>query len=156
MPDIHPTAVVSIDARFGAYVKIWSGAVVGAWCRLGDYCVIGANAYIGGGTVMGDNCRIQTGVFLPNNSILGNRVFIGPNVTATDDRHPKVNNHDYKAEPPILEDDCSIGAGAVILPGVRIGKGAMVGAGAVVTHDVEPYSTVVGCPAALLKFKEAI
>lgn len=156
MADIHPFAVVSLDARLGAYVRIWSGAVVGAWCQIGDNCVIGANAYIGTGTVMGSECRIQTGVFLPNRSRLGNRVFIGPNVTATDDKHPKVNNPDYKAEPPVFQDDCSVGAGAVILPGVIIGKGAMVGAGAVVTRDVEPYSTVVGCPAQAMKLKEAI
>ena len=156
MPDIHPSAVVSLDARLGSYVKIWSGAVIGAWCQIGDNCVIGANAYIGTGTVLGSECRIQTGVFLPNRSRLGNRVFIGPNVTATDDKYPKVNNHNYKAEPPIFEDDCSIGAGAVILPGVIIGKGAIVGAGAVVTHNVEPYSTVVGCPAQIMKLKEAV
>ena len=156
MPDIHPTAQVSPDAKLGTYVKVWSGAVIAPFAQIGDNCVIGANAYVGFGTIMGSECRLQSGVFLPNHSRLGNRVFVGPNVTATDDRYPKVNNPNYKAEPPHFEDDCSIGAGAVILPGVRIGHHAMVGAGAVVTHDVEPYSTVVGCPAAVMKLKEAV
>jgi UDP-2-acetamido-3-amino-2,3-dideoxy-glucuronate N-acetyltransferase len=156
MPDIHPSAVVSPDAKLGAYVKIWSGAIIAPFVQIGDNCVIGAHAYVGYGTIMGESCRLQTGVFLPNYSCLGKRVFIGPNVTATDDRHPKVNNPSYKAEPPIFEDDCSVGAGAVILPGIHIGHHAMVGAGAVVTHDVEPYSTVVGCPAMPMKLKEAV
>jgi acetyltransferase-like isoleucine patch superfamily enzyme len=91
--------------------------------------------------------RIQHGAFLPNRARIGDRVFIGPNATFTDDRYPEVNNPRYKAEPPIVEDDVAIGAGAVILPGVRIGRGALIGAGAVVTKDVPPSAVVVGNPA---------
>lgn len=77
---------------------------------------------------------------------IGKGVFIGPLVVLTDDKHPKAG-YLYKPQPPILEDECSLGAGAVILPGVRIGRGAMVGAGAVCTQDVPPFTTVIGCPA---------
>ena len=96
---------------------------------------------------MGDNVRIQHGAFIPNGTVIGHRVFIGPNVSLTDDRYPRAGNVDYVALPPILEDDCALGAGAIILPGVRVGKGAMVGAGAVVVDDVPAFTTVVGCPA---------
>lgn len=64
-----------------------------------------------------------------------------------DDKFPRVNNAAYHAQPPVIEDDASIGAGAVLLPGVRIGRGALVGAGAVVTHDVPAGAVVYGCPA---------
>ena len=152
MPDIHPNAVVSRDARLGCNVKIWSGAVVGQWVTIGDDCVIGSNAYVGWGTTMGRGCRLQHGVFLPNHSQLGERVFIGPNVTFTDDKYPRAGNIHYKPEPPVLEDECSIGAGATILPGITIGKCAMVGAGAVVTHDVPDFAVVMGVPAKIITF----
>jgi acetyltransferase-like isoleucine patch superfamily enzyme len=74
-------------------------------------------------------------------------VFIGPCAVTMNDKYPVVNNPSYVACPPYLETHCSIGAGAVILPGVRVGRGSMVGAGAVVTKDVAPLTLVVGCPA---------
>jgi len=154
MSDVHPSAVVSQDARLGRNVKVWSGAVICQFVEIGDDCVIGSNAYVGWGTKMGRGCRLQHGVFLPNNSILGDRVFIGPNVTFTDDKFPRAGNIHYKPEPPFLAYGCSIGAGATILPGVRIGQMAMVGAGAVVTHDVPAASLVVGIPARIVDQKE--
>ena len=72
---------------------------------------------------------------------------LAENVTMTDDKYPVVNNKHYDAQPPIIEDDVSIGAGAIILPGVRIGAGAMIAAGAVVTRDVRPGGLVKGMPA---------
>jgi acetyltransferase-like isoleucine patch superfamily enzyme len=143
---IHDSAIVE-TSFIGTGVNVWAFAHVMGGVIIGDNCSIGGCAEIGKATVMGDGCRIGYGVFLPNKSVLGNNVFIGPNATFCDDKHPRVNNHDYKADPPFLDDDCSIGAGATILPGVRIGRGATVGAGAVVTRDVAAYTTVIGCPA---------
>lgn len=140
-------AVVHQSTFLGMGTVVWSFAIVGSGVHTGPHCAIGSHVYIGMGSTLGESVRIQHGVFLPNRSQIGNRVFIGPNATFTDDRHPVVNNPRYKAEPPIVEDDASIGAGAVILPGVRIGRGAVVGAGAVVTHDVPPHTTVKGNPA---------
>ena len=144
---IHPTAEVHWSASVPTSCKVWSGAVIGANAKLGENCIIGSCCYVGQGSILGNDVHLNHGTFLPNNSKVGDRVFFGPNVTCTDDRHPKVNNADYKAEPPVFEFDCSIGANVTILPGVTVGHSAMIGAGAVVTHDVEPYITVVGCPA---------
>jgi len=154
MPDIHPSAVVSQDARLGCNVKVWSGAVIGQFAEIGEDCVIGSNAYVGWGTRMGRGCRLQHGVFLPNNSVLDDMVFMGPGVVCTDDKYPRAGNIHYKPEPPTLGYHCSIGAGATILPGIYIGKFAMVGAGAVVTHDVPDYALVVGVPARIIEIND--
>jgi UDP-2-acetamido-3-amino-2,3-dideoxy-glucuronate N-acetyltransferase len=154
MADIDPRASVSLDARLGLYVKVWSGAVIGPWVTIGDYCVIGSNCYVGWGTTMGNGCRLNHGTFLPNNSKLGNNVFCGPNVTFTDDRYPRAGNIHYEPMPPVLETGCSIGANATILPGVHIGRSAMVGAGCVVTVDVPDHAVVVGNPSRIIKISE--
>jgi acetyltransferase-like isoleucine patch superfamily enzyme len=114
---------------------------------MGHRCVIGSATFIGRDSILGDDVHLNHGVFLPNGSRLGHRVFIGPNVTCTDDKHPRVNNPRYHAEPPIIGDDANIGAGAVILPGVRLGKGCTIGAGAVVTRSVPEGETWIGIPA---------
>jgi UDP-2-acetamido-3-amino-2,3-dideoxy-glucuronate N-acetyltransferase len=135
-------------AILGFNVKIWHFAVVLADVRIGSNVSIGSGTEIGRDSFIADGTRISAHVFLPAQSKVGANVFIGPGVIFTDDRYPRVGNADYKAEPPIIEDGASIGAGSVILPGVRIGKGAMVGAGSVVTRSIPPGITVYG-PAAL-------
>ena len=145
MTTYDPTTISS-TATFGENCTIWQYATVCDEAQIGEGVVIGSAAWIGRGVVIGNYTRIQHGAFIPNHTRIGRSVFIGPNATLTDDKHPKAN-HLYKAQPPILEDDCSIGAGAVLLPGVRIGRGATVGAGAVVVQDVAPFQVVYGVPA---------
>lgn len=154
MPDIKQFTIVSPDAKIGANTIVWSFTTIGSFVCVGSNCVIGTNCFVGMGTVIGDESRIQTGVFLPNRSVLEERVFLGPNVVCTDDRYPRVDNHNYIPEPPYFEHDCSLGAGVVVLPGIRIGHHALVGAGAVVTQDVEPYAVVVGNPSRIIRMKE--
>jgi UDP-2-acetamido-3-amino-2,3-dideoxy-glucuronate N-acetyltransferase len=144
---VYPPSQVRHTAAIGKGSIIWPFSQIGEACLLGERVVIGSNCYIGDASVIGADTRIQHGCFLPKRSRIGHGVFIGPNVTFTDDRHPTVNNPHYLAEPPVVEDGASIGAGAVILPGVRIGVAAVVGAGAVVTKDVPPGETFVGIPA---------
>jgi UDP-2-acetamido-3-amino-2,3-dideoxy-glucuronate N-acetyltransferase len=141
--EIHETA------RFGSGCAVWHFAVVLQDVVVGDYVSLGSHCEIGRGSVIGDRARIGKGVFLPPKSQIGAEVFIGPGVTFTDDKHPRVSlaSGHYTAEPPIVEDFASIGAGAVICPGVRIGRRARIGAGAVVTRDVPAESHVRGEPA---------
>jgi acetyltransferase-like isoleucine patch superfamily enzyme len=146
------TAHVDPRAHLGDGTHVWNNANIGE-IETGVNCVIGSNVYIGQGSRLGKNVHIQHGAFLPNNTRVGNDVFIGPNVTMTDDKYPQVNNPDYNAQPPTLADNCSIGAGSVLLPGVCIGKSALVGAGSVVTKDVKPYAIVKGNPARVIRSK---
>jgi UDP-2-acetamido-3-amino-2,3-dideoxy-glucuronate N-acetyltransferase len=144
---MHHSASVGSGVTTGIDCVVWAFTTVGRDVQMGDGCVIGSNCYVGHGSMLGHFCHLNHGVFLPNGSQLGDRVFLGPNVTCTDDKHPRVNNADYCAQPPVIEDDVSIGAGATILPGIRLGKGCMVAAGAVVTRDVPPGETWAGVPA---------
>ena len=144
---IHQKAEVHESAKLGNNVTIWQFASVLADCVIGDNVSIGACSEIGRGSVIGKGSRISAQVFLPSNSVIGEYVFIGPNVTFTDDRLPVAGNTDYLAEPPVLRDGCSVGAGSVVLPGVMIGEDAMIGAGSVVTRNVSPKALVRGEPA---------
>ena len=142
------------SVKMGRNVKIWQFASVLKDVVLGDNVQIGANAEIGRGSRIGNNTRIGHGVFLPPNSKIGDDCFIGPSVTFTDDKNPVCGNADYHAQPPVMEMWSSIGAGAVILPGVKIGRGALVGAGSIVTKDVPPGVIVKGNPARIYERSE--
>lgn len=144
---IHPITDVSKSALIHRTATVWNFSVIGPDVQIGADSVIGSHCYIGRGTRIGRGVHIQTGVFLPNNSVVEDEAFIGPNVTATDDKYPRAGNADYVAQPPRILKGASIGAGAVILPGVTVGANAMVAAGAIVTHDVQHGHVVRGEPA---------
>jgi UDP-2-acetamido-3-amino-2,3-dideoxy-glucuronate N-acetyltransferase len=97
--------------------------------------------------VIGDRVTVKSGVQLWNGLRVGDDVFIGPNVTFTNDKHPISGNVNFTLLCTLIEAGASIGGGATLLPGVRIGAGAIVGAGAVVTKDVPSGVTVLGNPA---------
>lgn len=139
-----PTTFIDPSAELGYFVKVWHFAVILARAKVGNGVSIGSHSEIGRESTIGDSTRISAHVFLPSNSRIGRNVFIGPNVTFTDDRHPVAGNRGYTAEPPIVEDDASIGAGSVILPGVTIGAHSTIGAGSVITEDVPPGAKYYG------------
>lgn len=143
-PIIHPKAEVHESAMLGEDTIVWQFASVLPGVVTGKHCSIGSCAEVGRGSRLGDNVRLGHGVFLPSHSTIGDRVFIGPNVTFTDDRDPHVNNPHYRAEPPVIERDARIGAGAKIGPGVRIGEGAFLHMGVRVTRDVPAFAIVKG------------
>lgn len=115
--------------------------------RIGDRVVIGTHSVIDGDVEIGNDVKIQTNVYIPTHTVIGDDVFIGPCAVLSNDKYPLRQRDSYEPRGPILEDGASIGANATLLPGVRIGEGAMVGAGAVVTRDVPPWSLAVGVPA---------
>jgi len=110
-------------------------------CIIGDNCTLHAPIWVGNNVIIGNDCKIQAFCFLPEGVELGNNVFLGPNVTFSNDKRPPRGKEDW--EKTIVEDDVSIGAGCVIVCGVTIGKGSMIGAGTTVFKDVPPGSTVV-------------
>lgn len=142
-----PCNYVDRSARIGVGTVVWHFAVVLGGAIIGKNCSIGSGAEIGRNCVIGDNTRIGHGVFLPPDSIISDDVFIAPGVIFTDDARPRVNNPKYNAKPPFVKKGAAIGAGAVILPGVTIGRNALIGAGAIVTKDVPDEKVVAGNPA---------
>lgn len=150
---IDPLAKVHASVTLGEDTAIWAFASVHDGVTLGDFVSVGEHVYIGRGTRIGDRTRIGQGAHITDHMTVGDRVFIAPHVVFCNDRHPRPFNPSFKRECPIVEDDVSIGTNATILPGVRLGEGCVVGAGAVVTKDVAPHTTVVGSPARVVRRK---
>lgn len=148
---IHKLTDIHEMARIADSAKVWAFTVIEHDVMIDEDSVIGTHCFIGAGTKIGKGVRIQTGVFIPRNSVIEDYVFIGPNVTFTDDKWPRSGNKAYFAQPPIVRMSASIGAGSVILPGIEIGAGCMIGAGAVVTKDVTLGDMAYGVPARSIK-----
>ncbi len=146
-PFIHPLADVSPDARIGAGTRVWQFVVILPGASIGEHCNICSHCFIEGGATVGARVTVKCGVQLWDGVTLENDVFVGPNVTFTNDRHPRSGNRDFKLERTVVREGASVGGGAVLLPGITIGRGAIVGAGAVVTRDVPEGVIVVGNPA---------
>lgn len=143
---IHPTAVVEEGAVIGEDVKIWHFVHVRAGATIGQGTQIGKSCYVDAGAVIGERCKIQNFVSLYAGVTLQDEVFVGPNATFTNDLHPRAVG-DWMVVPTLVRRGASIGANATIVCGVEVGDYALVAAGAVVTHTVEPYSLVSGVPA---------
>jgi len=144
---IHETAEVSEKAVIGDGTKVWNQAQVREGASIGANCIIGKNVYIDAGVQIGSGVKIQNNVSVYAGVTVEDDVFLGPSMTFTNDLYPRAFNPEWQITPTHVCKGASIGAGAVIVCGVTIGAYAMVGAGAVVTKDVPPYTLVVGNPA---------
>jgi len=152
---IHPTADVSAEAVVGPGTRVWHQAQVRERSCLGANCIVGKGAYVDFDVTIGDNVKIQNGVYVYHGVTVEDGVFLGPGVILTNDKLPRAINPDgslkadadWEVAPILIQRGASIGAGAVVLPGVTVGEFAMVGAGAVVTRDVPAHGLVYGNPA---------
>lgn len=144
------------EALLGEGVLIYDSQSVSLGkCEVGDNTKIHPFVVIQDGVKIGRNCKIQPFVFIPEGVTIGDGVFIGPHTCFINDRYPRslssggamVQAGEWKLEPTVIHDGASIGAAATILCGVTVGKGSLVGAGAVVTRDVGEGVTVKGNPA---------
>lgn len=151
--NIHPSADVQ-SVAIGSHSKIWQFVVVLPGAKIGAEVNICAQCFLENDVVIGDRVTIKNGVYLWDGLRVGNDVFIGPNATFTNDDFPRSKAYDKIFLETHIEEGASIGAAAVILPGVTIGKKAMIGAGAVVTKSIPPYAIVVGNPARIVAYAE--
>ena len=115
-------------------------------CKIGKNCKIDAFVCIEEGVVIGNNCKIRPFVFIPTGVAIEDDVFVGPNVTFTNDMYPKVKGN-WQLLKTTIKQGAALGANSVILPGVTVGKNALVGAGSTVTQDVSENTIVAGNPA---------
>jgi acetyltransferase-like isoleucine patch superfamily enzyme len=145
------TTEIGADTSVWAMVHIMSGVRIGSGCNIGDH------AFLETGAVVGNNVTIKNQVLIWEGITIQDDVFIGPRVTFTNDRYPRsprmpeararYQSKDGWLERTVVRRGCSIGAGAILCPGLDLGEYAVIAAGAVVTRDVPPFSLVRGNPA---------
>jgi UDP-2-acetamido-3-amino-2,3-dideoxy-glucuronate N-acetyltransferase len=142
------------DVEFGEEVVVSSFTNLYG-CSIGDRSRIGPFVEIQRGASIGADCKVQSHTFICDGVEIGDEVFVGHGVVFVNDKFPRATTDsgelqtedDWELLPTVVERRASLGSGAVILGGIRIGEGALIGAGAVVTRDVEPGETVAGSPA---------
>lgn len=153
MSFVHPLADVA-ECTIGEGTKVWQFVVILNGAKIGGFCNICAQTLIEGDVIVGDRVTVKSGVQLWHGTRIENDVFIGPNVTFTNDPYPRSKKYPKSFFGIIVRRGASIGANATLLPGICIGEHAMVGAGAVVTKNVPDCALVVGNPAKVLRYIE--
>jgi UDP-2-acetamido-3-amino-2,3-dideoxy-glucuronate N-acetyltransferase len=152
---LMPTADVDPEALIGDGTTVWHLAQIREAAVVGRGCNLGRGAYVGPGVRIGDNCKIQNYALVYEPAVLGAGVFIGTGVVLTNDRNPRAidsagrlkGRDDWQQVGVTIGDGASVGAQAVCVAPVKVGRWAMVAAGAVVTRDVPDFALVVGVPA---------
>lgn len=159
-PRIAPSADVDERATIGAGSVVWHLAQIREDAVVGEECVIGRGAYIGPGVRLGDRCKVQNHALVYEPAVVEDGAFIGPAVVFTNDYFPRSVNADgtlksgadWDAVGVVLREGASVGARAVCVAPVTIGRWAMVAAGAVVTADVADFALVAGVPARRIRW----
>lgn len=157
---VHPSADVSSSARLGAGTRVWHFAQVREGASLGEECILGKGAYVGEGVQIGNRVKVENNASIFAGSTLEDGVFIGPHACLANDRTPRAINpdgrlkgaDDWERGTVLIRAGAALGAGAIVVPNVRIGRWALVGAGAVVVRDVPDYGLVLGNPARLVGY----
>lgn len=151
---VHPSGICESD-DVGDGTRIWAFAHVLPGARIGTDCNINDHVFIENDVVVGDRVTVKSGVQLWDGVRLGDDVFVGPNATFTNDPFPRSKHYPETFVQTHVGVGASVGANAVILPGVKIGRRAMVGAGAVVVRDVPAHAIVVGNPARIVGYADS-
>jgi acetyltransferase-like isoleucine patch superfamily enzyme/dTDP-4-dehydrorhamnose 3,5-epimerase-like enzyme len=154
LPDgvfVHERAIVE-SSRVGPGTRVWAFAHVLPGAVIGRDCNICDGVFIENEVVVGDRVTVKCGVQLWDGVTLEDDVFVGPNATFTNDPMPRSKRYLPQSAKTIVRKGASIGANATILPGLTVGREAMVGAGAVVTRSVPPNAVVVGNPARIVRY----
>ena len=146
---IRSNSTIYSDVDIGNNFRTGHNVMVREETRIGNDVLIGTNTILDGRTIIGNNVSIQGNVYIPLNVVIEDHVFIGPCAVLSNDKYPIRTKSGLKG--PILRKGASLGANSTILPGIEIGTGAMVAAGALVTKDVPPWKLAIGFPA---RFKE--
>lgn len=146
---IHPLADVQTN-NIGNDTSVWQFAIILKGAVIGDNCNINCHTFIENDVTIGDRVTVKAGVFLWDGIRVASDVFIGPNVTFTNDKYPRSKKYPDEFQLTEINRGVSIGANATILGGIKIGEYALVGAGAVITKDVPPFSLVYGNPAKVM------
>jgi UDP-2-acetamido-3-amino-2,3-dideoxy-glucuronate N-acetyltransferase len=144
---IHPTATVDPGARIGRGTKIWHYCHVMGGARIGERCIFGQNVFVAATAVIGDRVKIQNNVSIYDGVVLEDEVFCGPSMVFTNVTIPRAfieRKQEYRVTR--VGRGATLGANSTILCGHTIGAFALVGAGAVVTHDVKACALVLGVP----------
>lgn len=151
---VHPQAIVEEGAKVGPRTRVWAFAHILPRAVIGADCNICDHVFIENQVVVGDRVTIKCGVQLWDGLTLEDDVFVGPNVTFTNDPLPRSRQHLASHPQTVVHEGASIGANATVLPGLVIGRKAVVGAGAVVTRSVPGSAVVIGNPARISGYVE--
>lgn len=143
---IRSDAVIYCDVEIGHHVRTGHKVLVRENTTIGHNVLIGTNTVIDNDCTIGSHVSIQSCVYIPTGTVIEDYVFLGPSVTITNDKYP-IRREGAPLEPATIRRGASLGANCVIMPGIEIGEGAMVGAGATVTRDVPAWHMAVGSPA---------
>lgn len=147
---IHQLSDVQ-STQVGEETTVWQFVVILSGAKIGRACNICSHCFIENEVTIGDRVTVKCGVQLWDGITIEDDVFIGPNVTFSNDKFPRSKHYPEEFPKTLVKRGASIGANATILPGLTIGEGAMVGAGAVVTKDVPDHALVLGNPAKITK-----
>lgn len=151
MSTIHPSSDVQTSS-IGQGTRVWQYVVILPQAQIGAECNICSHCLIENDVVVGDRVTVKSGVQLWDGLRIADDVFIGPNVTFSNDRFPRSKQYPESFPQTMVKRGASIGANATILPGITIGEHAMIGAGSVVTKDVPDHALVLGNPARVVRF----
>jgi UDP-2-acetamido-3-amino-2,3-dideoxy-glucuronate N-acetyltransferase len=152
MKKIAPDVIIGKNVQLNDFINLYG-------CEIGDGTKIGPFVEIQKKASIGRNCKIQSHTFICEGVIIEDEVFVGHGVMFINDRYPKATSEsgglqteaDWQVVPTVIKSKASIGSNATILCGITVGEGAVIGAGSVVTKNVEPNTVVAGNPARKLK-----